>query len=184
MRSSPIIRNCVFVVLTLAFGILFPAEQTTGQSPEGSQTAHQSIDVFLENYLGPPSSTENTGKRYATALVDLRDDGKKEVIVYIMDNDWCGTGGCTTLILEPADSLYRIVTKMTVVQLPIRVLKSKTNGWHDLGVWVQRGGIQSGYESKLAFDGETYPGNPTLVEPPIAKKKAPGKVVIADKATR
>lgn len=66
---------------------------------------------------------------------------------------------------------------MTVVQLPIRVLESTANGWHDLGVWVQGGGIQPGYEAALSFDGRTYPRNPTVA--PARRLEHPkGKILI------
>ncbi|MGO9084177.1 MAG: YybH family protein [Candidatus Sulfotelmatobacter sp.] len=62
---------------------------------------------------------------------------------------------------------------------PIRVLETKTNGWHDLSVVVAGGGVLSAYEAKLSFDGTTYPTNPST--PPATRllETAPGKVVIA-----
>ena len=94
-----------------------------------------------------------------------------------MDQSWCGTGGCTTLILAPRDSGYELVTKITITRRPIRVLDSKTNGWRDLSVIVGGGGI-SPYEAKLPFDGKTYPSNPSM--PPALRIDAEtaGKVVL------
>ena len=44
--------------------------------------------------------------------------------------------GCKTLALVPSESSFRIVSRIPLTRLPIRVLGSKSNGWHDLRVWV------------------------------------------------
>ncbi len=49
--------------------------------------------------------------RFASALVDVMDDGTKEVIVYVRGRGRCGSGGCVMLILapegEPTESLQK-----------------------------------------------------------------------------
>jgi hypothetical protein len=94
---------------------------------------------FLQNYAGPALSDADKTTRYSAAFVHLRDDDSQQVIIYFIGGEWCGSGGCTTLVLVPDGSSFTALTKLTVVQLPIRVLDSKSNGWHDLGVWVQGG---------------------------------------------
>jgi len=71
----------------------------------------------------------------------------------------------------------------TVVQQPIRVLDTKSSGWHDLGVWVQGGGIQPGYEARLLFNGKEYPSNPTVPPAQPLAKKVSGKIVVSRSAT-
>jgi hypothetical protein len=87
-------------------------------------------------------------------LVDLQDDGTKEVIVYIGGRGWRGSGGCVMLILAPDGGSYRVVTKTTVTRLPIRVLTTKSNGWHDITVIARINGIEPLYETVLVFDGK------------------------------
>jgi len=178
--NGRVFRDCLCCAMVFATGYLWPLAQSVGQTRGESQMANEPLDTFVQKYLGPSSSAGNDAKRYVSAVVDLRDDGKNEVIVYITDREWCGTGGCTTLILEPQNSSYRIITRLTVIRLPIRVLESKSNGWHDLGVWVQGGGIQPGYEARLSFNGKTYPHNPSVLPAQPSKEKAPGKVVISE----
>ena len=55
------------------------------------------------------------------------------------------------------------MTELTIVRRPIRVLETKSNGWHDIGVIVAGGGIQLGDEAILPFDGKSYPTNPTVL---------------------
>ncbi len=120
----------------------------------------ENLTKFLREYEGHSVSSEEKTTRYAAALVDLKDDGKQEAIVYFIGANWCGSGGCSCLILAPDGSSYDVITQTSVTQLPIRVLSTKTNGWHDLAVGVAGGGIQPGYEARLRFDGSTYPTNP------------------------
>ena len=159
--------------LLSALVVLLPAcSCATPQEPP-------SLRKFLREWaqselaLGDVKST-----RYLAAVVHLQDDDAQQVIVYLIGAAWCGTGGCRALILVPKDSSYRVVTSMGVAQQPIRVLDTKSNGWHDLGVWVQGGGVQPGYEAKLSFDGRAYPSNPTVppVQPVRARSK--GTVVV------
>lgn len=154
-----------FLVVVL---LLFPI--TCIAQKEKRTPAEESVRKVLQNYLGPRDENQTTG--YADAYVDLNDDGKKEVIVYVVGRGWCGSGGCPTLVLAPEDSSYRLVTKISITRPPIRVLTRKTRGWHGLSVWVQGGGVQPGYEAELLFDGKTYPQNPSV---PPAKRLA-GKV--------
>ena len=91
--------------------------------------------------MGEPLSDRDKTTRYLSASVDLNGDGMQEVIVYLIGGGWCGSGGCTTLILGPQDTSYKVITKMTVTRLPIRVLTTTSNGLHDLPVVVRGGGI-------------------------------------------
>ena len=165
-------------IAILTFCIL----QGTG-CPAQSMVRNQSVrekrlKKFLQAYEGNPSATDERTTRYAAAFVDLKDDGTQEVIVYLISTQWCGSGGCTSLILEPKGSSFKVITRTTITRLPIRVLSEKTNGWHDLGVGVGGGGIRLGYEARLRFNGKKYPGNPSSPPAQRLQKKAEGRVVI------
>lgn len=108
-----------------------------GQSGEISGL---SLQTFLQAYLEPPVLPQAEDQRYSAAFVDLKDDGEREAIVYLADRDWCGSGGCTTLVLVPTGSGYKLINKITVTRLPIQMLNTKTHGWHDLSVAVGGGG--------------------------------------------
>ncbi|MEQ1742269.1 MAG: hypothetical protein ABL869_07220 [Candidatus Nitrotoga sp.] len=58
------------------------------------------------------------------------------------------------------------------------MLSTSSNGWHSIGVWVQGGGIQHGYEAELSFDGKTYPRNPTVSPSKRLEEKITGEDVI------
>jgi len=121
---------------------------------------------------------EDRGTRYISVFRDLNGDGVPEAIVYLLGRAWCGSGGCTTLILERDNDSLKVLTKVTVTRLPIRVLTKASNGWRSLGVWVEGGGIQPGYEAELEFDGGTYPTNPTVPPARRLAVSSEGDVVI------
>ena len=154
---------------------LASAEQAnTLAAPSGEQATLLSFLKTQDN---------STQTRYVASFVDLDGDHVDEAIVYLMGRDWCGSGGCNTLVLKQKAGSWAIVTELTLTRRPIRVLTNISHGWHDLGVWVQGGGILKGYEAVLRFDGKTYPKNPTVA--PALKADAgppPGEVVIAESA--
>jgi hypothetical protein len=121
----------------------------------------------------------DTTTRITVASVKTSDGKTDEDIVYVSGQRWCGSGGCTMLILEPTESTFRAIGRVTIVQPPIRLLPSMHGGRPDIGVSVQGGGIQPGYEAVLSFNGKSYPGNPSM---PPAQKAAVvrGKVIIAN----
>lgn len=114
---------------------------------------------------------------YKRADADLNGDGRKEVFVYITDQDSCGSGGCTLLVLSPRRNGFRAVARTTITQLPITLLPTSTRGWRDIGVSVAGGGITRPYMARLRYNGRRYPDNPTLL--PHSPISGPaGKVLI------
>ena len=130
-----------------------------------------------------PASDEDKTTEYRCAIVDLKDDGTQEAIVYLTNDGWCGSGGCTTLILAPKDSTYEVVTKIMITRLPIRVLATKSHGWHDIAVRVQGGGVLRAYEAALSFNGKSYPISPASHRARRLTEKVAGKVVVPLTAT-
>ena len=60
------------------------------------------------------------------------------------------------LILQPNESTIEVLGRVTIVQLPIRLLPSQNYGHPDIEVSVKGGGILPGYEAVLSFDGKSY----------------------------
>ena len=147
-----------------------PARSTS--SPEDT------LKTFLQRYLGPKGPNADKTTRYLPAFVRLSGGTRREVVVYITGQSWCGSGGCTTLVLAPERSSYEVVTKITITRLPIRLLSTESNGWHDIAVRVEGGGIQPGYEADLSFDGKRYPPNPSSPPARISTGKEEGHVII------
>lgn len=120
------------------------------------------LKTFLQNYLKSGSSGFDKTTRYSAAFADSSGAKVPEVVVYVSGRAWCGSGGCSMLILRPDRVSFTVITRTTITRPPIRVLQTATNGWHDVGVWVQGGGILAGYTAVLSFNGKAYASNPTV----------------------
>lgn len=114
---------------------------------------------------------------------DLDGDGKEEILAYIMGPSYCGTGGCQLRIFKFEEiasngTAFTPIAKMTVANLPVGMLESKTNGYADLAVTVRGGGGSSGV-AKVPFDGKAYAANPT-VEPAELTKEPSAMILSGD----
>src|SRR5215472_5230020 len=93
------------------FCALLPAQSTAGDSGK-----EESLKKFLRGYVSNSRVADDRTTRYAAAFVDLKEDGTEEAIVYLMGPLWCGSGGCSCLVLLPAGESYKVVTKTTITQ--------------------------------------------------------------------
>ncbi len=133
----------------------------------------EDIRVFLTKTLFKQQQPSS----FSFQSIDLNGDGSNEVVVYVSGKEWCGSGGCLLLVLKRTRTTFTFVGRTTITWPPIRVLDHKTNGWRDITVRVQGGGIIPGYEAVLAFDGKHYPTNPTVPPAHPALSGLPGQVL-------
>jgi len=175
-----------FIAATVCtISVVAPKSSCLGQQAlSATSNANLSLTRFLRKYLGSLSGGIDTTTRFLSAQVGTA--MRKEIIVYVYGQGWCGSGGCTMLILVPHDSSYKIIGRATIVRLPIRILNSTTNGRHDISVWVGGGGIRPGYEALLPFDGKKYPSNPATPPARRLRTKVAGHLLITgmDNGTR
>lgn len=168
-------------VVTVMLALVAPLRYSFGQDGTSiSDVPSGSLKVFLRSYLSlggriPPDTTT----RITTYRVKTGDGKTEEDIIYVSGQGWCGSGGCTLLIVEPSASSFKVLSKVTVVQLPVFLMPSMTHGYPDIGVSVRGIRVGSEYEAELSYDGISYPGNPS--SPPSRPLKGiKGKVIIAN----
>ena len=167
-------RTCFVALAVILIGASVPASaQTVPKQARVPAQANRSLRAFLQTFDG------DLKDRFVAALADLNGDGTPEAIVYLASNDWCGSGGCTMLILVAQGDSWRLLTQVSITRPPIRLLRPVSNGWRNIGVWVQGGGIQPGYEAELRFDGNTYPENPSVPPASPLKGRPQGEILIA-----
>jgi hypothetical protein len=172
-RSEPRLSSILAVAyfcLPLCMG---HGQSQVSSTSVGAPALADSLKQFLQKF------DDDKTTRYRYAFLDLNGDQLPEAVVYLVGGGWCGSGGCNTLILRQNGSSWKIVTNITITRTPIRVLATSTNGWRNLGVWVQGGGVQRGFEAELTFDGKTYPQNPTAAPARRLVGRAAGDVVIS-----
>ena len=145
-RAMPVSR---YLALWALLAAVLVGSRALAEAPPGLAQA-----VRAYNRLGPMPSFEY-------ALADLNGDGALDAVVLLTGSDWCGSGGCTLLILRGKAGGFELVSTSTIINEPIRVAREREHGWHALLVSVKGGGIQPGFVL-LRFDGRKFPFNPTL----------------------
>jgi hypothetical protein len=152
-----------FVTRTLGIallGVAMPIGTAFGQQGDASSNnPSEALKAFLRSYLNPRGEDIIKETTQITVVsVKTEAEAGEELVVYVSgpQGSWCGTGGCMMLILEPFQSSFKVLGRVTIVQLPIRLLPSRKHRHPDIGVWVQGGGIQPGYEAVVSFDGTNY----------------------------
>ncbi len=125
-------------------------------SPNNSDDAvAEKITGYLTNNLLKKDLNILTDdqREFQYESVDLNADGIDEYFVGFQNNYFCGSGGCTYLLIDKEGNL---ITKFTVSDAPFIVMPNKTNGWKDLLV------SSDNSLHLLKFDGKSYPKNPSV----------------------
>jgi hypothetical protein len=125
-------------------------------SPNNSNTevADQIRTYLNTNLLKEDIKVLTEDQRYFQyEQVDLNDDGIFEYLIGFQNSYFCGTGGCTFMLINNDGSL---ITKFSVSETPFIVSNAKSNGYKDLIV------SSKGKLHFLQYNGKTYPKNPSV----------------------
>jgi hypothetical protein len=117
------------------------------------------LAVVLRDYLKKDLSLLKDSDRFFSFYdIDLNGDQRPEHFIRLEGNYFCGTGGCTFLLL---DADLKPINHFTVMEGPVFRSSKVTNGWHDLIVH----GRSKDKFVHLEFDKkkEKYPSNPSVV---------------------
>lgn len=156
-----------FAVIGLFSPVIFAGE------PAGTPPADILTTVRMQ-FSSPYQET-----RYLSGAFDLNADRRPEWIIHVVGPIACGTGGCPTLLFSPQSSGYKLVSKISVTKLPVRVAAGSSKGWRNLIVHVGGGGAEPA-EVELAFNGKSYPSNPTVTGKYIKPAVLPGSEIVID----
>jgi hypothetical protein len=137
-----------------------PVTQIASATPSAAELTpalQQAIASYTQQQGAPPEANDQVFADY----IDLNGDGTLDAVVILSTSYWCGTGGCTMLVLEgQPGNTFRRVSASSLVRPPVTVSNSKTNGWRDLILQVSGGGMPAKTVA-LKFDGKQYPLNPS-----------------------
>lgn len=169
IKKIDIIQKVCYLLITLPWCVLGcnssnkPAESVNqvtlnNEFKADSTTVNATTDLslFLSKYYQKDidqNLLDSGSRKFIYSEYDLNQDGKKEIFIGLTGGYFCGSGGCTVLLL---DSNRDLLTKFTVADYPFTVLSSITNNWKDL--IVKSGGKQR----ILRFNGKAYPSNPSI----------------------
>lgn len=128
-------------------------------------TTDETISKEISNYLVTDYLKKDLvlltkeDRKFQFQTIDLNNDGKQEVFINFTGSYFCGTGGCTLLLL---DSNRKLITKFTVSRPPIMVEPHTGKEWaklmiKDNNVWKE-----------LKYNNGKYPGNPSILPKSIS----------------
>lgn len=151
--------DCGGLPWLIALAVLsLPTSGNPADSPSGGNDLLR-VQQFLRSYYLKNKDTPDPSVRVAIAFADLKGDGPSDAIVYVSGSGYCGSGGCTTLVLVPAGASYRVAMDEPITFPPIRLLRSSTGGWRDIS-FVRKGDLRGEYfeydEVVRSFNGWLY----------------------------
>lgn len=124
----------------------------------------------LEQIVAAELREEYSSGCFRFAEVELDGRSPAEILVLLLDREWCGTGGCSAVVYRRIAGGLLEVGSIALVD-DVRVSRSPRAGWRDLYVENRHGSWL------LRFDGRTYPENPTVAPATPAKIPASARPV-------
>ncbi|MGJ5640805.1 hypothetical protein [Formosa sp. S-31] len=94
-------------------------------------------------------------RKFQLYQTDLNGDGQNEILINFMTSYFCGSGGCTMVLL---DHNFNEITNFSVMRTPVYAETTTKNEWRILLTRSQ------GELKALVFNNGTYPSNPSVVE--------------------
>lgn len=129
---------------------------------ETANLVRQTLKVLLKDDLSK-NLIPNENRKFIIFEYDLNDDSKKEIFVGLIGGYFCGSGGCTMLLLN---NQGKVITDFTVTDYPVIIDSNKTKGWKNLII------MSGGKNHLVRYNGSKYPSNPS-VQPTFSQ--TPGK---------
>lgn len=152
-------------LLSTCFLVLFFASCTDNSTPVTDALSGEIANYLRGTYLDEREADliPAASREFEYYQTDLNGDGKEETLVSLSANYFCGSGGCTFLLLS--DDL-QLINEFTVTSAPIYIMEETENDWRVLSVRSE------GNWKLLTYTDGSYPSNPSVVEKTSAE--APG----------
>lgn len=127
----------------------------------GEAAQAEALAAALQAYAVKTGTEIKTFEPRRTAFVDLNGDRRPDALVLLEGREWCGTGGCTLLVLKGGKDGFTFVSRSSLIRGPLLVSDKKSHGWRHLVVDVSGGGLPP-KKVALKFNGRKYPLNPSV----------------------
>lgn len=133
-----------------------PATPPTVDTPVADPALTKAILAAFPDYAASQTGDDALpSARYVAARRDLDGDGADEVIVYLMGPFFCGTGGCSLLVLTPDGEGYRQLGNVGTADPPVRIMPTAGKGHADL-LYRRSGGGGPTEDVRLMFRDGRY----------------------------
>lgn len=151
VKSNDVVNE---VATTVAYKVVKPSD---------SKTAAVIAKYLKEVLKDDLASLKKADRKFRYSAYDLNNDGKDEYLVGFQNTYFCGSGGCTFLLLSNDGQR---INEFTVSDTPVMVQKTTTKGYNDLLI------TSAGKWHNIIFNGTAYPSNPS-VEPEYVQTPDP-----------
>lgn len=84
--------------------------------------------------------------------MDLNEYGTPEIFAYVVGSPVCVTGGCSGVIFKQENAEYLLLSRFTLVNIPVIISNIKTNGYRDIVMYVSGGSIES-FFAQVKYNG-------------------------------
>ncbi len=139
------------------------AQEVFAPQSSDDQMAANIKNFLMNDYLKADlANLQEIDRKYQYYAIDMNGDGKDEYFVNFLSPYFCGSGGCTMLLL---DHEANVITKFTVMQTPVYVEQGEEGDWRDILVFSE------GELKELKYNNGKYPSNPSVL--PKAPYDAP-----------
>ncbi len=182
--------GCVALGLACALGwgivprparAISPVSAVAQAASSAATTDLQTYTAAVETlavFLGDQGQVLDARQPFEYVFFDLNDDGTRDALILLSGPNWCGTGGCTLLVLRGQGDRFTVLSQSTLVHKPLMAADSKTAGWRDLLINISGGGLPS-QTVALRFNGQAYPPNPTT-SAPVVSGNVNGTILFAE----
>lgn len=140
-----------------------PAAETVAYQKESTDEATAAkLKTFLqETFKKDLPALTPADRKFSFYAIDLNDDNTNEYFIGLQGTYFCGSGGCTFLLL---DDNMKTINKFTVMRGPVFRSATTTDGWHDLIVLGQKTDQKTTYRHlKWNKAKKQYPSNPSVI---------------------
>ena len=171
------VRGVVSLVIGFALLAGIPATAKPAQHFHKSHAGHWSeLERFLRAYVRGEDMPADDDSSYAAAKIA----GTDLTVAFRDSQDFCGSSGCTALVLKRQGKSFKVAGTIGLTNRPIRLLPTKHHGMPDFSIFLAGGGYPPAYQASVQFDGKDY-GNPS--DPPSHKvSRKYGRLLISDRA--
>lgn len=121
-------------------------------------TLHQALQAYEAADAATYNQQPEGIAHYRHAQADLNGDAWPDAVVMVEQSGYCGTGGCTLLLLAGKADGFDVVDRWAIAREPIELTDEWRGGWRTLVVGRGGGGVPYGI-SLGWFEGGEYTGD-------------------------
>lgn len=115
--------------------VLLLALKCNGQRPDlFNEKSGNALRQFLQKELNDSVSGPENPTRFFSANIKSDTNTKQEILIYVSGESWCGSGECRMWVIEHNGNSFTVISETSIVKLPIRALRSRTDGRADIGI--------------------------------------------------